>query len=72
MPHQRCCGGTEIPTLLRFIGGGGAVTMPPAAIVIWAYVCFVGMWGVGYLVVGVVRVVRRRNQEPTTEEELSC
>ncbi|MCX8559052.1 hypothetical protein OS121_28840 [Mycolicibacterium mucogenicum] len=46
------------------------MTMPPAAIAIWACVCFIEMWGVGYLVVGVMQVVQRRKQQPTTGEEL--
>jgi len=44
--------------------------MPPAAIAIWAGVWFIEMWGVGYLVVGVMHVVQRRKQQPTTGEEL--
>lgn len=70
IPRQSCCGGDENPTPLRIIYKVRAVTMPPAAIAIWACVCFIEMWGVGYLVVGVMQVVQRRKQQPTTGEEL--
>lgn len=34
-------------------------------------VCFVEMWGAGYVVIALIRGHRRRNQQPTGEE-LSC
>ncbi|WP_269086240.1 hypothetical protein [Mycolicibacterium llatzerense] len=35
---------------------------------IWAFGCYVGMWGVGYLVVEMAKARQCRNQKQTTGE----